>query len=383
MRAGDVASSQPVRRRQVYCQVGDNAAIAQAALRLYRAGMKRRLLDLLRRATGTAGLANDVASLHREVAALRTQLVAPRAVAPAAPPPAAPPAPEERRFEPLPAGPYAQYALPIEYPPSRDLQPRWGNTRGVIAPLAAWMGRHDEDYRRILGAIRARAPQLQRINRDFEPALLPEPAWCGVPYAAFNSAALYTLIGESRPKLYLEIGSGVTTAFAHRSIRDHGLSTRIVSIDPEPRAAIDGICDEVVRAGLETADLSVFDALEPGDILFLDGSHRVFMNSDVTVFMIDVLPRVKPGVLIHVHDIQLPWDYPDMFTHWYWSEAYILAAYFLGGLDRVKPVLPTAWICRSPQFEDWFAAGPPVDLGPQNDAWRGGGAMWFTHTRPA
>jgi hypothetical protein len=113
--------------------------------------------------------------------------------------------------------------------------------------------------------------------------------------------------------------------------------------------------------------------------LFLDGSHRVFMNSDVTVFMIDVLPRVKPGVLIHVHDITLPWDYIDMFIPWYWSEAYILAAYFLGGLDRVKPVLPTAWICRSPQFEEWFAS-PLVDLGAANDGWLGGGAMWFTHT---
>jgi hypothetical protein len=91
-------------------------------------------------------------------------------------------------------------------------------------------------------------------------------------------------------------------------------------------------------------------------------------------------PRVKPGVLIHVHDILLPWDYPDMFVPWYWSEAYILAAYFLGGLDRVKPVLPTAWICRGPQFEDWFAT-PLVDLGAANGGWRGGGTMWFTHTR--
>ena len=113
-------------------------------------------------------------------------------------------------------------------------------------------------------------------------------------------------------------------------------------------------------------------------ILFLDGSHRVFMNSDVTVFMIDVLPRLKPGVIVHVHDIQLPWDYPDMFTNWYWSEAYILATYLIAARDRVRPVLPTAWVCRAPQFENWFA-NPPVDLGAQNDGWRGGGAMWFTH----
>jgi predicted O-methyltransferase YrrM len=331
--------------------------------------MKRILVDLLRRAVGTAGLPDRLGAMQAEIAALRDT-----------PPPPPPPQPAAPRYETLPGTAYSRYAIPLEYPPSRDLQPRWGNTRPAIAPLAEWMGRQDADYHATLAAMRARGPQLAQIRHDFDPDLLPEPAWCGVPYAPFDAAALYTLVGESKPKLYLEIGSGITTAFAHRAIRDHGLATRIVSIDPEPRAAIDNICDEVVRAGLETCDLSVFDALEPGDILFLDGSHRVFMNSDVTVFMIDVLPRVKPGVLIHVHDIQLPWDYPDMFVPWYWSEAYILAAYFLGGLDRVKPVLPTAWICRSPQFEGWFAT-PLVDLGTANDGWRGGGAMWFTHTR--
>jgi hypothetical protein len=221
-------------------------------------------------------------------------------------------------------------------------------------------------------------PYLSRIPRDFDHAH-PEAAWIGVPFAPFDTAALYTLVGHYRPRLYLEIGSGISTAFARRAIRDHGLGTRIVSIDPEPRASIDAICDEVVRDGLETCDLKLFDALAPGDILFLDGSHRVFMNSDVTVFMIDILPRLKPGVIVHVHDITLPWDYPDMFVNWYWSEAYILAAYLIGARDRLKPVLPTAWICRMPQFSQWFDR-PLVDLDPFNDGWRGGGSMWFTHT---
>lgn len=341
--------------------------------------MKRKLLEFIRRATGMPLLAAEIAAARAEIAALHAGISERHTGLSASVSADSKTKPE---LEILEAAPYARYALPIEYPPSRDLRPRWGATRPPIAKLAEWMGRQDNDYRAVLAAMRARAPQLARINRDFDAALLPEPAWCGVPYAAFDSAALYTLIGEYQPNLYLEIGSGITTTFAHRAIQDHGLSTRIVSIDPEPRAAIDSICDEVIRTGLETCDLSVFDALEAGDILFLDGSHRVFMNSDVTVFMIDVLPRVKPGVLVHVHDIQLPWDYPDMFINWYWSEAYILAAYFLGGLDRVKPILPTTWVCRSPQFDDWFNEQPIVNLGPQNDAWRGGGAMWFTHTRP-
>ncbi len=272
---------------------------------------------------------------------------------------------------------WARYAIPLDYLPSRDLRPRWGTTSPPIAAIAGWIAEHDANYHSILRAMAERADLLARIPLQFDHTTL-EPAWFGVPFAPFDAAALYTLIGETKPRLYLEIGSGVTTAFARRSIQDHGLSTRIISIDPEPRAAIDAICDEVVRQGLETCDISLFDALQPGDILFMDGSHRVFMNSDVTVFMIDVLPRLRPGVLIHLHDITLPWDYPDMFINWYWSEAYILAAYLIGARERVLPIFPTTWVCRAQQFDHWFER-PIVDLGAGKDSWRGGGSMWFTH----
>lgn len=329
--------------------------------------MIRDLVRLLRRAAGTQQLlerTDRVEALTRELAAgLSKQGV-----------------PTNAGLEILPGTPYSRYALPIEYPPSRDLRPRWGGTHPPLQPIVDWIAPHQATYRRWLDAITRRAPQLDKVARDFDPANLPEPAWMGVPYSLFDAAALYAIVGETRPRLYLEIGSGVTTAWAYRSVRDHGLSTRIVSIDPEPRAAIDGICDEVVRAGLETCDLSVFDQLQPGDILFMDGSHRAYMNSDVTVFMLEVLPRVKPGVLIHVHDIQLPWDYPEWAVPWYWNEAYMLATYVVAAADRLTPVLPTTWVCRDAAFDDWFAT-PPVDLAAHNGDWRGGGAFWFTHAR--
>jgi hypothetical protein len=201
-----------------------------------------------------------------------------------------------------------------------------------------------------------------------------------VPYAPFDSVALYTMIRKYRPRLYLEIGSGITTCFAHRARRDGKLHTHIESIDPQPRASIDPICDAVIRDGLETCNLEIFDRLEPNDILFFDGSHRSFMNSDVTVFFIDVLPRLKPGVIVHIHDITLPWDYPESFVNWYWNEQYLLAVYLQGTRDRIHPLLPTAFICRDDAFAAEFAT-PIIDLGAINDGWRGGGAMWFTHLR--
>ena len=126
---------------------------------------------------------------------------------------------------------------------------------------------------------------------------------------------LYTFVRKYRPATYIEIGSGVTTCFTHLA-RQHGqLATRIVSIDPEPRLQIDAICDDVIRSGLESCDISIFETLAPNDIVFVDGSHRSFMNSDVTVFFIDVLPLLRPGVLVHLHDISLPWDYHEFFTN--------------------------------------------------------------------
>jgi hypothetical protein len=130
-----------------------------------------------------------------------------------------------------------------------------------------------------------------------------------------------------------------------RAIRDQGLRTRITSIDPYPRASIDAICDSMVRKPLESVDdLSIFDELVPGDIVYLDSSHRVFMNSDVTVFFLDILPRLRSGVLVHIHDIFLPDDYPPEWIGRYYSEQYLLACYLLSESPRFDVVLPNHFV---------------------------------------
>jgi FkbM family methyltransferase len=235
---------------------------------------------------------------------------------------------------------------------------------------------HMAELRELVG----RTPQFEKIKTVFSHDAAGEAAWTGGPINAIDTALLYHFVAKYRPKTYLEIGSGVTTLFAARAKADHALSTRIVSIDPNPRAEVDAQCDEVIRTPFELSDLTVFDRLEPGDIVFMDGSHRTFMNSDVTVFMLDVLPKLKPGVIVHVHDIVLPYDYPDSFTGWYWNEQYILGAYLLGAADRVKVLMPSRYcaagdagkaILRPLATAGW--AGTP-------DVWEHGGSIWFTHT---
>jgi hypothetical protein len=346
--------------------------------------MRGRLLNALRRAFGTQGLTERLSLLQTEIDALHHQLTKSNG---------GEPAPgslqddisalrskmeEIGKYEVLPGAAASRFAVPLDRAPSRHLRPRWGHIQPPIAPLLEWIASRGADYHERLEMLRSYAPQLAAIRRDHDGGSPAEPAWVGGPYSAFDAAALYAMVADKRPKTFVEIGAGAAAAFARRAIGDHGLDTRIVLIDPEPHPGVEAICDTIVRRGLETADLSVFDELQDGDVVFVDSSHRAFMNSDVTAFMIDVLPRLKPGVLIQVHEIHLPWDYPDRSSDRYWSEAYILAAYLVGARDRVVPVLPTAWVTRGAQFAGWFAT-PLVDLGDANGLWRAGSALWFTH----
>ena len=104
----------------------------------------------------------------------------------------------------------------------------------------------------------------------------------------------------------------------------------------------------MVREPLERTDLSLFEALEPGDIAFLDSSHRSFQGSDVTVFFLEVLPRLKAGVIVHVHDVYLPYDYISGHVTQLWNEQYLLATALLFGPQRFEVLFPS-WFVHEDQ----------------------------------
>jgi len=277
----------------------------------------------------------------------------------------------------LPGTQYARYAIPLDYPPSRDFRPRWGFTRPPIMSLYEWFAQYADDYRAFIAYMRLYGAELKGIPRDFDATQLPMPAWRGTAINHVDVLALYTFIRKYSPATYLEIGSGITTCVANLARQQGDLSTKIISIDPYPRTEIDGICDRIIREGLETCEISIFEKLQPGDIVFLDGSHRAFMNSDVTVFFIDVLPVLRPGVIVHIHDIVLPWDYDQAYANWYWNEQYMLAVYMMASKARIRPLLPTAFVTKDAQFQKDLAQ-PFIDT-PFDLEWRFGGSMWFTH----
>ncbi|MGD9874980.1 MAG: class I SAM-dependent methyltransferase [Kiritimatiellia bacterium] len=170
------------------------------------------------------------------------------------------------------------------------------------------------------------------------------PCWRNGWMPALDGAAVYGSIALQKPKRYMEVGSGNSTKFASAAVREHHIDAEIISIDPMPRTGIDELCTEVIRKPLEDCDLEIFSRLQANDVLYIDCSHRALMNSDATVFFLEVLPRLAEGVVVGIHDVMLPYDYPaDWAGRWY-SEQYLLACYLLAGWSRMEVLLPSYFV---------------------------------------
>ena len=213
-------------------------------------------------------------------------------------------------------------------------RPRWGHGRPPNRHLYEIIDQRRDAYSDLLKEFLVFKEGY--LNIPFSEDAAPLATEGGEPFIdnpwlpPLDSFSLYSLFGWFKPSKYVEVGSGNSTRFARRAIKDFGLDTTITSIDPEPRAEVDALCDEVVRSPVEDLDPAFFDSLGAGDILFVDNSHRVFMNSDVTAVFLDILPRLAIGVIVHIHDILLPSDYPPKWGRKYYSEQYLLGAYLLG-----------------------------------------------------
>ncbi len=237
--------------------------------------------------------------------------------------------------------------LVIDYPVHP--RARYGYGAPVHPQLNAILGRHTAGYAERLRSFRAFQQDLARIPLDAtdDPR---EPYWRNRYFEGLDALSLYCFLSLTNPKRYVEIGSGNSTKFARRAICDHGLQTHITSIDPSPRAEIDGLCDQVVRQPLEELDWGAYDKLEAGDILVVDGSHRCFANSDVTVVFLEILPNLKPGVLVYIDDVYVPLDYPPSWQERYYSEQYLLAVLLLSESPRYEPWLACQFVEHEPSL---------------------------------
>lgn len=243
-----------------------------------------------------------------------------------------------------------QTYIGLDYPPAAAPGPRFGWGRPAHARLSDLLAEGRETYAEHLRRILSFRDQLLAIGAEPTPT---EPGWIQRPpwILGLDGASLYSFVRHAQPTRYVEVGSGNSTKFVARARRDGGLSTVITSIDPHPRAEIDRLCDQVVRAPLEQAPQSIFAPLTAGDIVFFDGSHRAFMGSDVTVFFLEVMPELPSGVLVCVHDILLPWDYPPGWATRYYSEQYLLAMHLLAREPIISPILPGHYVGLDPELK--------------------------------
>jgi tetratricopeptide (TPR) repeat protein len=253
----------------------------------------------------------------------------------------------------------------VDYPYRASV--RYGGGKPAHPELAAIIGEGRERYRALLDAWAPMQPEFADVPRSGNYDTLT-PFWFNSWFSPMDAIALTGFLRTQNPRLLVEIGSGVSTKYARRAVNRYGLQTRLVSIDPQPRNDIDKLCDQVIRKPLEQCRTDMFDVLEPGDIFFLDSSHRSFQGSDVTVFFLEILPRLKPGVIVHIHDIYLPYDYIAGHLARLWNEQYLLASALLFGADRFEILFPSWFVGRDPDLmahaEALFRVGPmaPVDL---------------------
>jgi predicted O-methyltransferase YrrM len=219
------------------------------------------------------------------------------------------------------------FFIPYRYADQVPERPERGSYEALeplfaeAAPTFAALLQSMTPYAEALKAIGGAPPTEPRFDQDWFPRL--------------DAAALYVLMRQTKPARIVEVGSGHSTRFMARAARDGGFSTAITSIDPEPRADIDGIAATMIRSTVQKAGLAPFSDLSAGDILFIDSSHILMPGTDVDMLFNHVLPALKSGVMVHIHDVFLPDDYPPNWDWRGYNEQLAVATLIQGGAYRL------------------------------------------------
>jgi SAM-dependent methyltransferase/predicted O-methyltransferase YrrM len=196
-------------------------------------------------------------------------------------------------------------------------------------------------------------------------------------FPALDAWVLEGLLRHARPRRMIEVGCGYSTLVSARVNREHlDGATRLTCIEPYPRdfleAGVPGVTDLRVEKIQETP-LELFDELGENDVLFVDTSHTVKTGGDVPWIFGEIIPRLRSGVYVHVHDVFLPGEYPEewVLEGWGWNEIYLVRA-FLSFNDAFEVVWGAQYMLnRHP--EEVLAAFP----GQREYIDRGGGSLWL------
>jgi hypothetical protein len=182
-----------------------------------------------------------------------------------------------------------------------------------------------------LDLLRNHFPKFRAEYESFPAEPPPGERW---PFRGTDVLVAYCMVRHFESRRIIEIGSGFSSLVLGNAAAKNKNSI-LICIDPFPGELLRKsnsipALQSLIETKVQDVDIEFFSQLESGDILFIDSSHTVKIGGDVNYLFLEVLPRLKPGVIVHVHDIFLPFEYRP---HWvldefrFWTEQYLLQAF--------------------------------------------------------
>lgn len=248
------------------------------------------------------------------------------------------------------------FFIPYRYAgavPAAGTRPAYAGIERILEDsrdrFATWLDRMD-----------GHAAELRAIG-DRPP---PQPRWTQDWFPRLDAAMAYTMVRALRPRRIVEAGSGHSTRLLARAVADGGLDSRILAVDPAPRADLAGLAGvELRRCTVQEAGEAPFRALRPGDLLAIDSSHVLMPGTDVDMLFNRILPDLPAGVLVQVHDIFLPDDYPQAWAWRGYNEQLAVAPLLASGAWTVEFASHYAVTRMAERVARSVAAGLPLSDG--------------------
>ena len=225
----------------------------------------------------------------------------------------------------------------------------------------------DDRYQRLFLELR----QDASINTGYKGQAFGTDAVHNGYYPTPDAEIYAAMILDVRPQEIVEVGSGFSTLIARRAIRSGNTGSKLTVIDMQPRTDVGAAADEVIRQYVEDTDLEN-RVWKPNSILFIDSSHVCRSRGDLPLLFCKVLPKLPAGVLVHVHDIFMPYEYPTNYDDLCYTEQYLLHC-LLSGSSRYHTVLSTHNLSRNHPVEMQQTFGEKVGRDPLFP----GASYWF------
>jgi hypothetical protein len=192
------------------------------------------------------------------------------------------------------------------------------------------------------------------------------------PFGRVDALVAYCMIRHFKPRLIIEVGSGFSSLILGKATEKNEASG-LICIDPLPRDFIrkgfPGL-QSLIEKRVQDIELEFFSQLKLGDVLFIDSSHTVKIGGDVNYLFLEVLPRLAPGVIVHVHDVFLPFEYRRdwiLEEHRFWTEQYLLQA-FLAFNSEFEVLVANSYL-KHYHEEDLKAAFPTLSRWESGSFW--------------